>query len=84
MDKRGEVVWRMRGVRKVKEDLFMSVYDIGTEQHFFETFIGLEMYKFYGLSLSLQNFYRNADFLSRYKSVRMWFKYLPSPTCRSP
>ena len=40
MDKRGEVVWRMRGeeVRKVKEDLFWSVYDIGTEQHFFWDF----------------------------------------------
>ena len=39
MDKRGEVVWRMRGrVGKVKEDLFMSVYDIGTEQHFFWDF----------------------------------------------
>ena len=38
MDKRGEVVWRMRGERKVKEDLFMSVYDIGTEQHFFWDF----------------------------------------------
>ena len=33
-----EVVWRMRGERKVKEDLFMSVYDIGTEQHFFLDF----------------------------------------------
>ena len=26
------------GVGKVKEDLFMSVYDIGTEQHFFWDF----------------------------------------------
>ena len=39
MDKRGEVdVEDEEGVRKVKEDLFMSVYDIGTEQHFFWDF----------------------------------------------